>query len=75
MAYANDVRSARVGAAAGLIETLRAKVGDLFTSYFRYRDYARAEAQLRKMTDRELDDIGISRAEIHKRVWADYNAR
>lgn len=34
-----------------------------------WRDHRNAIKQLNKLTDRELNDIGISRADIDRMVW------
>lgn len=39
----------------------------------RYNEYARAEASLQSLSDHELNDIGIARDAIHRRVWADFD--
>ncbi|MFV2091684.1 MAG: DUF1127 domain-containing protein [Hyphomicrobiales bacterium] len=44
-----------------------------FVAYVRrYREYARAESQLKQLSTRELDDIGLRRSEIHACVWANF---
>jgi len=47
----------------------------LFWRYMNYlatwREHRKAIKQLNEMSDRELNDIGISRADIDRLVWLD----
>ncbi|MHA1524366.1 MAG: DUF1127 domain-containing protein [Alphaproteobacteria bacterium] len=55
-----------------ILSSLRNGALEIFTLVRRYRDYKRAENQLYTLSTRELDDIGLSRGEIHARVWANF---
>ena len=39
-----------------------------------YNKLAEAEADLHALSDHELSDIGITRDNIHARVWEDYKS-
>jgi uncharacterized protein YjiS (DUF1127 family) len=44
-------------------------LGNLATRVTSYVDRSRAARQLAALDDRMLDDIGVSRGEIHSHVW------
>ena len=75
MAFFSDATSSRSGAASSLFADMLRGVGNLFSLVARYRRYAKAESQLLAMTDRQLEDLGISRGEIRARVWANFDQR
>jgi len=74
MTFINVATSAPAGVISSLIMDVVRGVQTAFERVSRYRDYSRAEAQLRAMTDRELDDLGIGRSDIRARVWANYGS-
>ena len=43
---------------------------EVIAAYRRWLACRRAEAELREMDDRQLADIGITRGEIHQKVWS-----
>ncbi|VAW15588.1 hypothetical protein MNBD_ALPHA09-1422 [hydrothermal vent metagenome] len=75
MAFFSDATSSRSGAVSSLFTDMLRGVGNLFSLVVRYRRYAKAEAQLLSMTDRQLEDLGIARGEIRARVWANFDRR
>ena len=60
---------------AGFLEPVFRPVADVVAYVRRYNEYAQAEARLRSMSDHDLDDIGLTRGEIHARVWQDFDHR
>lgn len=72
MAYLSDTTSARSGGIAHFFADAAKGLTNLFSHGARHRSYARAESQLRAMSDHELDDIGIARYEIRDRVWSNF---
>jgi len=75
MAYFSETTSSQSGAGSNFLADVVGGIGSLFTKFARYRRYAKAEAQLLAMTDRQLDDLGVARGEIHSRVWAKFDRR
>ena len=59
---------------ASFLEPIFRPLGELAARIRRHNEYARAEAQLRALSDHELSDIGISREAIHERVWEGYHS-
>jgi len=72
MAYITETTSSRSGTVSNLLADVFGGIGNLFSLVSRYRDYSKAEAQLLAMTDRQLDDLGVARAEVRSRVWANF---
>ena len=72
MAFFSDTSSTRSGGSSSLFADVIGGVGNLFSLISRYRSYTKAEAQLFAMSDRDLDDLGISRGDIRARVWSDF---
>ena len=52
-----------------LLETVRQGVKQAIARYRHRIACQRAEAELMEMSDRELADLGITRGEIHQKVW------
>ncbi len=52
-----------------LLETIRRSVKQAIAQYRHRNACRRAEAELMEMSDRELADLGITRGEIHQKVW------
>ncbi len=73
MAYITETTHSKSGAGSNLLADAIGGIGNLFSNIVRYRSYAKAEAQLLSMTDRQLDDLGIVRGDIRAKVWANYN--
>lgn len=73
MAFFSEVSGAPAGAVSRLVSDIAEGYRTLSTLMARYREYARAEAELRSLSDRELNDIGLSRADIREKVWADFD--
>ena len=57
MAYANTHTSPRFD----LVARVRAVAADAAEAWARYRTYRETLDQLQELTDRELDDLGLSR--------------
>ncbi|MEO0676356.1 MAG: DUF1127 domain-containing protein [Pseudomonadota bacterium] len=57
MAYANTHTSSRFD----LVARVRAVAADAAEAWARYRTYRETLDQLQELTDRELDDLGLSR--------------
>jgi uncharacterized protein YjiS (DUF1127 family) len=57
---------------SGFLEPVFRPFGDLARRIKRYNEYARAEIQLRALSDHELADIGLTRDTISQRVWEDF---
>lgn len=56
----------------GPIETFGRTISEWVRRYLRYREFVRAEAELNALSDRNLADVGLTRTQIHDRVWAGY---
>ncbi len=52
-----------------LLETVRKRLADAIAAYRHWQACRRAEAELLEMDDRQLADLGITRGEIHQKVW------
>jgi len=75
MAYFTETTSSRSGSVSNLLADVVGGIGNLFSILIRYRNYSKAESQLLAMTDRQLDDLGVARAEIRSRVWANFDRK
>jgi uncharacterized protein YjiS (DUF1127 family) len=62
MAYANDIRTSQ----AGLLNGNRGFFQRLNEARVRYTTYLRTRDELSALTDRELADLGIYRADISR---------
>lgn len=49
---------------SALLELLKDVAGKLAASWAWYRDYRRTEGELTRLSERELDDIGVARCDI-----------
>ncbi|MEM1234403.1 MAG: DUF1127 domain-containing protein [Pseudomonadota bacterium] len=65
MAYANTQSTSR----SDLFARLRAYGAGLAASWTRYRLYRETYAQLSELNDRELLDLGLSRAGLRAAAW------
>jgi uncharacterized protein YjiS (DUF1127 family) len=73
MTFLTEATSAPASVIASLLGDAARGISSLFAHASRYREYSRAEAQLMKLSDHELDDLGIGRSEIRARVWSDFD--
>jgi len=60
---------------SGFLDPVFRPFGELAQRIRRYNEYARAELQLRALSDHELADIGLTRDTIGQRVWEDFERR
>ncbi|PPB81118.1 uncharacterized protein YjiS (DUF1127 family) [Albidovulum inexpectatum] len=60
MAYSNTIRTAD----HGLIDQIRNLVSNLRDAHRRYKMYRQTVRELSALSDRELNDLGISRSSI-----------
>jgi uncharacterized protein YjiS (DUF1127 family) len=69
----------RVGAKfngeSGFFDMVWHRIADTVSYVRRYHKYCSAELQLRELSNHVLNDIGISRHELGKRVWCDFSRR
>ncbi len=63
LAHAHDHRH------VSLTEAVMNAVRSVFHAVADWQRKRRAEAELREMDDRMLADLGITRGEIHEKVW------
>ncbi|MGX9353034.1 DUF1127 domain-containing protein [Shimia sp. W99] len=59
MAYASTSR-----ASSGILETIRSAIVSLFSGFAQRSVYNRTYNELSRLTDRELEDIGLHRCDI-----------
>ena len=60
--YNTSVLRSLFGLVSGVVKSVYAATGNYFKK-------ARAEQELYAMSNQQLADIGLSRSEIHARVW------
>ena len=59
MAYASTSR-----ASSGILETIRSAISSLFSGFTQRSVYNRTYNELSRLSDRELEDIGLHRCDI-----------
>ncbi|MEM6479227.1 MAG: DUF1127 domain-containing protein [Pseudomonadota bacterium] len=62
MAYATAPITARFD----LVTRIRAYAAERLEDFARYRDFRKTYAELQELSDRELDDLGIARANLRQ---------
>ncbi len=65
MTFITHTRNAHASPAASVMKTVRSA----FHALADWQAKRKAEAELMELDDRMLDDIGITRDEIHHHVW------
>ena len=74
MTLMSPTTGARSHSHVSFLEPVFRPLGELAARIKRYNELARAETHLRALSDHELSDIGISRLNIHERVWEGYKS-
>ncbi|MEM9436822.1 MAG: DUF1127 domain-containing protein [Pseudomonadota bacterium] len=65
MAYATAPITSRFN----LVASLRGYGAELVEAWAQYRQYSKTYYELNELSDRELDDLGLSRASLKKVAW------
>lgn len=73
MTFLSEATSAPASVIATLFNDAIRGISNVGTLISRYRAYAKAEGELLRLSDHELDDLGIRRTEIRDRVWANFD--
>lgn len=75
MTLHHEAHSVSAVGVAGPSVHARGGIFRLLDRYRRYREYRGAETALARLSDEELDDIGVRRCDIHSRVWGIHTRR